>query len=66
MGKLPTSSKAIVSLLEQAGFEKVSTKGSHVKMKHPDGRITIMPHPKKDLPIGTVRNILKQANIEVQ
>ncbi len=27
MGKLPTSSKAIVSLLEQAGFEKVSTKG---------------------------------------
>ncbi len=66
MGKLPTNSKVIVSLLEQAGFEKVSTKGSHVKMKHPDGRITIVPHPKKDLPLGTVRNIFKQAKIEIQ
>ncbi len=66
MGKFPTNSKAIVTLLEQAGFERVSTKGSHVKMKHPDGRITIVPHPKKDLPLGTVRNILKQAKIEIQ
>jgi len=33
-------------------------------IKHPTkkGKVTI-PHPKKDLPIGTVRSILKQAGI---
>ncbi|MDK0966304.1 type II toxin-antitoxin system HicA family toxin, partial [Clostridium perfringens] len=34
--------------------------------KHPTkkGRLTI-PHPKKDLPIGTVRSIFKQAGIKI-
>ncbi len=66
MPTYPTSSKAIVSILEKEGFEKVSQKGSHVKMKHPDGRIVIVPHPKKDLPLGTVRNIFKSAQIALQ
>lgn len=65
MGAIPTNSKAIVKMLEQAGFEQVSQKGSHVKMRHPDGRQTIVPHPKKDLPVGTVQNILKLANIKI-
>jgi predicted RNA binding protein YcfA (HicA-like mRNA interferase family) len=42
----------------------VNVVGSHQQFKHPTkkGKITI-PHPKKDLPIGTVRSILKQAGI---
>ncbi|MCO6524639.1 MAG: type II toxin-antitoxin system HicA family toxin [Candidatus Schmidhempelia sp.] len=27
------------------------------------GRVTV-PHPKKDLPIGTVKNIFKQAGLK--
>lgn len=65
MGVVPTDSKTIMKLLEKAGFEKVSQKGSHIKMKHPDGRVTIVPHPKKDLPLGTAQNILRLAQIKI-
>lgn len=37
------SGKQVVAALERAGFEYVSTKGSHVKLRHPDGRRTIVP-----------------------
>ena len=43
----------------------MATKGSHVQLKHPakPGRVTL-PHPKKDLPMGTVMSVLKQAGLE--
>lgn len=65
MGVVPTDSKTIMKLLEKTGFEKISQKGSHIKMKHPDGRVTIVPHPKKDLPLGTAQNILRLAQIKI-
>ena len=49
--------------LARAGFTKVSQKGSHIKLRHPDGRMVIVPHPKQDLPAGTLRNIEKQAGV---
>ena len=53
-------SKKIVKRLIAEGFVFVSSKGSHHKyMKL--GMIVIMPHPKKDLPIGTARAIAKMA-----
>jgi predicted RNA binding protein YcfA (HicA-like mRNA interferase family) len=41
-------------------------KGSHVQLKHPNrkGRVTV-PHPNKDLPIGTVKSIERQAGISL-
>lgn len=54
------NSKKLIKLLEKDGFEHVSTKGSHHKYRK--GTITlIVPHPKKDLPVGTVRSIYRQA-----
>jgi predicted RNA binding protein YcfA (HicA-like mRNA interferase family) len=46
------------------GWEVVATKGSHHQLKHPSkkGRVTL-PHPKKQLPIGTIRSIKKQAGL---
>jgi len=42
----------------------VRTKGSHHHFKHPTNpRLVTVPHPKKDLPLGTVRNILKTAGL---
>jgi predicted RNA binding protein YcfA (HicA-like mRNA interferase family) len=40
-------------------------RGSHHQFKHPTkpGKITV-PHPKRDLPIGTVRSIFRQAGME--
>lgn len=53
-------SKKIVKRLKEDGFEFVSSRGSHHKFRK--GSVTIIvPHPKKDLPIGTARAIAEQA-----
>ncbi len=60
---LHMSSAELIKRIKRAGFELVSTKGSHHKFRNGD-RMVIVPHPKKDLPTGLVRQILKQAGIE--
>jgi predicted RNA binding protein YcfA (HicA-like mRNA interferase family) len=50
----------IVKRLRAEGFELVGGKGSHKKFRK--GAVTvIVPHPRKDLPLGTARNIAKMA-----
>ena len=63
-GEIMNSSKIIKMLLNDGWYE-VAVKGSHHQFKHPykSGRVTV-PHPKKDLPLGTVKNIFKQAGIK--
>ena len=52
----------IIKRLLRDGFEHVSVRGSHYKfVHHITHRHVIVPHPKRDLPIGTVRGIYKQA-----
>ncbi|MGG6237250.1 type II toxin-antitoxin system HicA family toxin [Nodosilinea sp. AN01ver1] len=55
-------SSDIISKLKKDGWILNNVRGSHQQFKHPayPGRVTV-PHPKKDLPIGTVRSIFKQA-----
>lgn len=57
-------SRELIRLIEADGWFEVDVKGSHHQFKHPTkkGRVTV-PHPKSDLPEGTVRNILKQAGL---
>jgi len=45
----------------------VAQKGSHLQLKHPTkpGRVTV-PHPRRDIPIGTLRSIEKQAGIRLR
>ncbi|QIB26280.1 type II toxin-antitoxin system HicA family toxin [Caloranaerobacter azorensis] len=59
------SSKEIIKILKKNGWYLKRTKGDHHQFKHPTkkGNVTV-PHPKKDLPIKTVKSILKQAGIE--
>lgn len=59
------NSRDIVRRLEQAGWRLVRTKGRHRQYKHADrsGLVTV-PHPKRDLPIGTLKSIYKQAGWE--
>lgn len=60
--ELETNSRKLLKVLKDAGFEEVSQKGSHLKLRK--GEITvILPHPKKDLPLGTVRAIYQQAGL---
>jgi predicted RNA binding protein YcfA (HicA-like mRNA interferase family) len=61
------NSREVIKLLQQSGWQQVAQKGSHVQFKHPDrpGRVTV-PHPKQDVPIGTLRSIEKQAQMKLR
>ena len=54
------SSKDIIRRLDSEGWLFVSSKGSHHKYRK-DGQSLIVPHPKKDLPLGTARSIARVA-----
>ena len=58
------TSTELIKLIEAEGWYLVRTKGSHHHFKHHErpGTITV-PHPKKALGIGLVRQIKKQAGI---
>jgi predicted RNA binding protein YcfA (HicA-like mRNA interferase family) len=57
---LPAVSGAkLVKALERAGFTVIRISGSHHVMRHPDGRAVVVPvHAGRDMPKGTLRNIL--------
>lgn len=56
-------SAEIIRVLQAHGFEKASQRGSHVKFRHPSGRSVIVPPPKREIPIGTTRSIIRQAGL---
>jgi len=59
------SSKQIIKVLEQKGFIFISQKGSHSKYRK-TGNPTltaIVPADRKEMPMGTFRSILRQANL---
>jgi predicted RNA binding protein YcfA (HicA-like mRNA interferase family) len=52
--------------LEAAGFREVSRKGSHVKFarKTSQGTYTAVVPYHREVPVGTLRSVLRQAGIE--
>lgn len=59
------NSQKLIRMLEDDGWGQARVAGSHHHFKHPTkpGLVTV-PHPKKDLPVGTVNSILKQAGLK--
>ena len=60
------TSTEVIRILKADGWMLARSKGSHQHFKHPlkKGIVTV-PHPKKGLPIGTLRSIAKQAQINL-
>lgn len=60
-------SRRLIKLLETDGWVQIGSTGSHRHFKHPTkpGKVTI-PHPRKDIPTGTVRSLLRQAGLMVK
>jgi predicted RNA binding protein YcfA (HicA-like mRNA interferase family) len=56
-------SSEVIRVLQDCGFFFVSQKGSHAKYKNAAGRIAIVPHARKELPIGTTRSIIRQSGL---
>ena len=61
------NSRDIIAALQDDGWVQVAQKGSHVQFKHSvkPGRVMV-PHPRKEIPIGTLRSIEKQAGLKLR
>ncbi|MDB9457836.1 type II toxin-antitoxin system HicA family toxin [Dolichospermum circinale CS-1225] len=69
MPKLPRiSSKEAIRALERLGFEQVRQTGSHVVIKKEteDGEIGCVVPVHRELKVGTLSGILKQAQVTVE
>ncbi len=68
MSRLPIfSGRKVIRALEQIGFEVVRQKGSHVRLKHEDGRVVTVPvHAGQDISRGLLRKILRDAELTPQ
>lgn len=60
------SGRKLVKILQRLGYEKVSQKGSHIKMKNYEAGNTIIIPDHKEVDRWTLRTILKQAEISEQ
>lgn len=67
--KLPRiGSKKLIRALERAGFEKQRQRGSHLHMRRTTDkkRVTIPVHSGHTIPTGTLRAILRDADLTVE
>ena len=68
MPKLPIlSGKDIIKALSKIGFEHVRTKGSHAILNKDtaQGKITVPVPLHKELAKGTLKSIMKQADLDL-
>ena len=68
MTRLPRlKGKELVRLLERFGFEVVRTRGSHVFLRHSDGRVTTVPvHSGDIIRPGLLRTILQDVELSME
>jgi len=70
MSRLPSvNAKAVIRALGRAGFDIIRVSGSHYRMRHksdPKRQTTVPFHTSRDLPRGTLRDIIEQAGLTVE
>ena len=56
----------VIRLLRKGGWEQVRMKGSHRQFRHParPGTVTVAGKPGVEIPIGTLKNIFRQAGLK--
>ena len=69
-GRLPAlKAREVIRALQKAGFSIVRTSGSHHRLVHdtdPIRQTTVPVHQGKDIPRGTLRDIISQAGFSVE
>ena len=60
------NSRDVIRALQDDGWLEMAHEGSHKQFKHSTkkGRVTV-PHPKRDIPIGTLKSIEKQSGLKL-
>ncbi len=60
-------SAAVIRALRKAGWQLDRVRGSHHIFRHPRRAGTVVvQHPRKDIPIGTLRQIERQAGLRLR
>ncbi|HLM85410.1 MAG TPA: type II toxin-antitoxin system HicA family toxin [Solirubrobacteraceae bacterium] len=63
--RLPVlSGERLVKALERTGWRAVRQRGSHVRMKHPERRVSLTVPLHKELKRGTLTGILNDAGLD--
>jgi len=67
MTKLPLlKGQDLIAILKKHGFEVIRQSGSHVRMKHPDGRVTTVPiHKGQNIGRGLLLKIMRDTELSV-
>ena len=62
MARLPSvTGVELIKVLVKIGFKKIRQDGSHVFLRHPDGRTTVVPvHPGEKMDRGLLNKIMKK------
>lgn len=64
MSLRPLPARKVIKVLSVLGFRIVRRRGSHVVLKHPDGRITVVPvHAGEKIGVGLLLKIIKDAKL---
>ncbi|HJT67016.1 MAG TPA: type II toxin-antitoxin system HicA family toxin [Pyrinomonadaceae bacterium] len=64
--KLPLlSGKQVLAALKRMGFIELHRKGSHVKLRHPDGRVIVFPY-HDEVDRFTLKGALRDADVDLQ
>lgn len=64
MSLRPLSARKVIKVLVKIGFRVVRQRGSHVVLKHSDGRVTVVPvHPREKVGRGLLLKIIKDAKL---
>lgn len=68
MPKLPViKASKLLRILNKLGFYKHHQVGSHIQLKHPDGRRTTLPyHPTQEIRRGTLKAIIDDLDMTVE
>lgn len=66
MSKLPSfKAREVLDILFVAGFEKVRTTGSHIRLRKGSFFVTVPWHSKGTIPKGTLHSIIRQSHLPI-
>lgn len=64
MSKMPSlKAREILDILFKAGFEKLRTSGSHIRLGKGALRVTVPFHSNRNVPLGTLKSIIRQSGM---
>ena len=62
----PLPARKVVRVLLHLGFVRDHQRGSHLILRHPDGRVISIPvHPREEIKRGTLKAIIEVSGLSV-